>query len=112
MRELKNVVHRAYILAEDDIGSECLPNELGGRRPSNGNGAVAAAVPLPAVSNAEMGTTLMVRVGSSVAEVEQQLILATLEACSGNKQKTAEVLGVSLKTIYNRLNAYRETRAA
>ncbi len=59
-----------------------------------------------------MGTTLMVRVGSSVADVEQQLILATLEACSGNKQKTAEVLGVSLKTIYNRLNAYRETRAA
>jgi DNA-binding NtrC family response regulator len=51
-------------------------------------------------------------VGSSVADVEQRLILATLEACGGNKQKAAEVLGVSLKTIYNRLNAYRENRAA
>jgi len=109
VRELKNVVHRAYILAEEEIGGECLPNDLGGRSLTNGT---VARVPLPMMDGAEMGTTLMVRVGTSVADVEQQLILATLEACSGNKQKTAEVLGVSLKTIYNRLNAYRETRAA
>jgi DNA-binding NtrC family response regulator len=61
---------------------------------------------------AEMGTPLTVRVGSTVADVEQQLIMATLDACGGNKQKAAELLGVSLKTIYNRLNAYREHRAA
>ena len=47
------------------------------------------------------------RVGSSVDDVEQMLIFATLEACGGNKQRTAEVLGVSLKTLYNRLTAYR-----
>jgi DNA-binding NtrC family response regulator len=50
-------------------------------------------------------------VGSSAAAVEQQLILATLEACAGNKQKAAEVLGLSLKTLYNRLAAYREERS-
>jgi two-component system response regulator AtoC len=111
VRELKNLVHRAYILAEDEIGIASLPFDLAERViPTNG-----VEVSLPATSGngtAEMGTTLMVRVGSSVSDVEQQLILATLEACGGNKQRTAEVLGVSLKTIYNRLNAYRENRAA
>jgi len=111
VRELKNVVHRAYILSEDQIDPACLPNEVGGGGRPVAHPTLVSG-PLPELGNAEMGTTLMVRVGSSVADVEQQLILATLEACSGNKQKTAEVLGVSLKTIYNRLNAYRETRAA
>lgn len=110
VRELKNLVHRAYILAGGDtIGLECLPSDVVGRPTTNG---CAMATIAPVSAPADMGTTLMVRVGSSVADVEQQLILATLDACGGNKQRTAEVLGVSLKTIYNRLNAYRETRAA
>jgi DNA-binding NtrC family response regulator len=106
VRELKNLVHRAYILAEEEIGVECFPAEVVG-------GGTTAAVDIPrAQGTPELGTTLAVQVGSSVADVEQRLILATLEACGGNKQKAAEVLGVSLKTIYNRLNAYRENRAA
>jgi DNA-binding NtrC family response regulator len=40
-------------------------------------------------------------------EVEQRMILATLEHCGGDKKKAAEVLGISLKTLYNRLNLYR-----
>jgi DNA-binding NtrC family response regulator len=108
VRELKNLLHRAYILAEEEIGVECLPPEV------VGGGSTAAAVDLPHPGNGtrELGTTLEVQVGSSVADVEQRLILATLEACGGNKQKAADVLGVSLKTIYNRLNAYRESHAA
>jgi DNA-binding NtrC family response regulator len=52
-----------------------------------------------------------VRVGSSAADVERQLIVATLEACGGNKQKAADLLGISLKTLYNRLAAYKEPKA-
>ena len=44
--------------------------------------------------------------GSTFAEVERQLILATLEQCKGNKQSAANRLGVSLKRLYNRLNTY------
>ena len=107
VRELKNLVHRAYILAEQEIGVECLPPEV------VSGGAAAAATGLVRGDNPpELGTTLTVRVGSRAEDVEQQLILATLEACGGNKQKAAELLGLSLKTIYNRLNAYREHRAA
>jgi DNA-binding NtrC family response regulator len=108
VRELKNLVHRAYILAEEEIAEACLPPEVVGAAAAGaGNGCrVAAAGP------AELGMAVTVQVGSTVAEAEQRLILATLAACRGNKQRAAEVLGVSLKTIYNRLNAYREQRVA
>ncbi|HEV8578125.1 MAG TPA: sigma-54 dependent transcriptional regulator [Thermoanaerobaculia bacterium] len=88
VRELKNVVHRAFIMADEEITPRCLPRELGGDF-----GAVRS---------------LNFQVGASIEEVERRLITATLEAYGGNKRQTAEVLGVSLKTLYNRLNAYRE----
>ena len=109
VRELKNLLHRAYIMAENEISAQCLPPEvLGG---GGGGGGTVTEITRNG-GKPEMGTTFAVQVGSSVADVEQRLIMATLEACGGNKQKAAEVLGVSLKTIYNRLNAYRENRAA
>jgi two-component system response regulator AtoC len=88
VRELKNVVHRAFIMADQEISPRCLPREVGG---DSGN-----------VRN------LHFQVGASISEVEERLIMATLEAYGGNKRKTADVLGVSLKTLYNRLNTYRE----
>jgi len=88
VRELKNVVHRAFIMAEQEISPRCLPREVGG----------------------DSGTlrSLHFQVGTSIAEVERRLIMATLDLHGGNKRKTADVLGVSLKTLYNRLNTYRE----
>ena len=52
--------------------------------------------------------SLNFQVGTSIEEVERRLIMATLDAYAGNKRKTADILGVSLKTLYNRLNTYRE----
>ena len=46
-------------------------------------------------------------VGTSLAEAEKVLIYATLELCHGNKTRAASMLGVSLKTLYNRINEYR-----
>jgi DNA-binding NtrC family response regulator len=46
-------------------------------------------------------------VGISLAEAERRLIVATLERCQGNKTRAATILGVSLKTLYNRINEYR-----
>ena len=88
VRELKNVVHRAFIMADHEITPRCLPREVGGD--SGGT------------------RSLNFQVGTSIEEVERRLIMATLEAHGGNKRKTADVLGVSLKTLYNRLNTYRE----
>jgi len=88
VRELRNVVHRAFIMAEGNtIGAEDLSFDV--------------VEPL-----LEAGPYLTVRVGASIAEVERRLIMATLEHCDGHKERTAEVLGVSLKTLYNRLREY------
>jgi len=88
VRELKNVVHRAFIMADQEITPRSLPREVGGE-----SGSVRS---------------LNFQVGASIEEVERRLIMATLEAHGGNKRQTAEVLGVSLKTLYNRLNTYRD----
>ena len=50
---------------------------------------------------------MTVKIGTPIAEVERHLIIATLRHCEGNKAKAAELLGVSLKTLYNRLGTYR-----
>jgi DNA-binding NtrC family response regulator len=87
VRELKNVVHRAFIMADQEITPRSLPREVGG--------------------DSGFQRSLHFQVGSSIEDVEKRLIMATLEAYTGNKRKTADVLGVSLKTLYNRLNTYR-----
>jgi DNA-binding NtrC family response regulator len=91
VRELKNVMQRAYILAEDRITPDCLPREVR-------LGEVAA----------EAGPYLQVRIGSTLEDVERRLILATLDDLGGKKKDAAETLGVSLKTLYNRLKAYEQ----
>lgn len=88
IRELKNVMHRAYILADSIIDMENLPFEPGVRS---------------AKSN-ESDITLSV--GCSIADAERQLILASLKEYGGNKELTAATLGISLKTLYTRLHAY------
>jgi DNA-binding NtrC family response regulator len=87
VRELRNVVQRAFVMADEVIGIDSLSLGVSER-----------------VSD---GTRLEVRVGTSLPEVERRLLLATLEHFEGDKRRTAEVLGISLKTLYNRLNAYR-----
>lgn len=86
VRELNNVVERAFILAEDDVGVDSLP--------------LGVTEVLPASS-------LVMQVGTPIAEMERRLILATLDQCEGDKKKAAAVLEISLKTLYNRLNEYK-----
>jgi DNA-binding NtrC family response regulator len=88
VRELKNLVQRAYLLADGDL-------DLPGARAMSGASSVQPT-----------DGRVMVPLGTSLAESERNLICATLDRCGGNKTRTAEVLGVSLKTLYNRLHEY------
>jgi DNA-binding NtrC family response regulator len=54
---------------------------------------------------------LQFEIGTSLSDMERKTILATLDQCSGDKRRTAEMLGVSLKTLYNRLSEYGRTPA-
>jgi DNA-binding NtrC family response regulator len=86
VRELKNVIQRAYILADEVLSEEHLFDE--------GQALVEAT-----------GPNLILRIGStSLADAERRLIEATLEHCQGDKRKAAGCLGVSLRTLYYRLN--------
>ncbi|MGF1528892.1 MAG: sigma-54-dependent transcriptional regulator [Candidatus Competibacterales bacterium] len=88
VRELKNAIQRAFILADDEvIGPHHLP-DLANTRPAANVGG------------------LDINVGMPIEEVERQLICATLEHYGGDKPRTASALGISLKTLYNRLKQY------
>ncbi|CAB3683541.1 sigma-54-dependent transcriptional regulator [Trinickia soli] len=90
VRELKNYVQRAFIMAGPDADS-------------------TAAVPLQiSLSKPSAGTAVTIPFGTSLATADRQLILATLEQCGGVKTRAAEILGISLKTLYNRLVEYGE----
>lgn len=87
VRQLKHSLQRAFIMSGDEIRRESLAPEI--------------LAPAPV-----SGPYISIRVGSSLAEAERQLILATLRQCGGSKEMTARILGVSLKTLYNRVKKY------
>lgn len=88
VRELKNFVRRAFIMAEGDE----LDAELLAPRVSPSGDIAGGQVSLP--------------VGETLAEADRRLILATLQRCKGVKKQAAAVLGISPKTLYNRLEEY------
>jgi DNA-binding NtrC family response regulator len=91
VRELKNVIERAYILADDQIEASHIPADVG----------------VPEVELPEQSAAPPLKVGTSLADAERRLIMATLTHFAGDKRRAAETLGISLKTLYNRLNSYR-----
>jgi DNA-binding NtrC family response regulator len=104
VRELRNVLQRASILAEGEIGVEDL--ELEG---AAGDEDLRGARVVPRATTEVAGDadgTVRIEVGLPLADAERRVILATLQRCGGNKRKTARVLGISVKTLYSRLEAY------
>jgi len=93
VRELRNTLERAVIVCDSSmIEPRHLP-------PGFGN-----VVPRPVVAEAN---AVRVSVGTTVDEAEKQLILKTLESTHNNKTRAAEILGISLKTLHNKLKEYR-----
>jgi DNA-binding NtrC family response regulator len=101
VRELENTMHRAVLMASGpEIGPEAILAPDGGRLDQQrSTGSVAhAALAAEQVSRALVGRT--------VAEVERDLILETLKHCLGNRTHAANVLGISIRTLRNKLNEY------
>jgi len=83
VRQLRNVIERAVIVGRPPLLTlEDLPGDI---KPGHGDG------------------TMQIRLGSTLDDVGRELIIKTLEFTGGNKTRAAEVLGVSVKTLYNRL---------
>jgi two-component system, response regulator FlrC len=98
VRELENTMHRAVLLASGDT---ITPSAI-----------VLPDGSTPGVSQAVQATTSQgqptqgAMVGRTVADVEQQLIIDTLKHCLGNRTHAANILGISIRTLRNKLNEY------
>jgi DNA-binding NtrC family response regulator len=93
IRELRNVIERATILARGEFIEPAHLPPLGAAVRSGAPAAAAAVSIVP---------------GMTVDEAEQKLIVATLQAAGGNKTRAAEMLGISLKTLHNKLNRMKD----
>ena len=108
VRELENTMHRAVLLARDNRitpDSVLLTGDrLGGAQAANGD-AAAARHQDPDVTAAGGVREL---VGRTVADVERDLILDTLQHCLGNRTHAANILGISIRTLRNKLKLYSQ----
>src|ERR1700751_1341423 len=96
IRELRNVLERAAIMSEKDLVSRSsLPGEFG---------------KVTAKSPGDL-STIRFPIGTTVDAMERELILQTLQATGNNKTRAAELLGVSLKTLHNKLKEYGSEKA-
>ena len=106
VRELENTMHRAVLLAtSDEITMEAilLPD---GTRPGEA-GAIGGGEAVLG-SNGEGADNVAQLVGRTVADVERDLIIDTLQHCLGNRTHAANILGISIRTLRNKLKQYGE----
>ena len=113
VRELENTMHRAVLLASEGVIG---PDEilLTGARATHARAdaqpqaAATAAPPYNGGAVGSSGGSAGSQIGRTVADVEQDLILDTLQHCFGNRTHAANILGISIRTLRNKLRAYSE----
>ena len=93
VRELRNVIERATILAEGEFIER-------------------SHLPPPVAAGGAPPRALTLSPGTTIEEAERRLIMLTLEYTGNNKTRAAEILGISLKTLHNKLNRFREENPA
>jgi DNA-binding NtrC family response regulator len=98
VRELRNVIERAVIVCEGSVVEQ--------RHMPPGFGQASSR------TTAQEADAVRLGVGTTVGEAERMLILKTLESTHNNKTRAAEILGISLKTLHNKLKEYGRESAA
>jgi DNA-binding NtrC family response regulator len=93
VRELRHVIHRAFILSDSENGELELPERF--------------ESPFGQQNRLEG-----LQVGRSIRDIERELIMRTLAHFDGDKRAAAEILGISLNTLYNRLHVYEQEKAS
>ena len=106
VRELANLMRRAVALSQDEIDVDVLePSELS----AFGDPAVTSQFSSgdsPADAGSDFSINDQLRPGVSLVAMEKRLLLVTLDATGGNRSRAAEMLGVSLRTVRNKIREY------
>jgi DNA-binding NtrC family response regulator len=113
VRELENTTHRAVLLAQgDEIGSEAiiLSHSISPDGNSVTNGGMTEPSETPA--SGEMSAPTRPLVGRKMSDVERDLIIDTVYHCLGNRTHAANILGISIRTLRNKLKQYSEDGVA
>jgi two-component system response regulator FlrC len=103
VRELENMLHRAVLMAQGNIIEEqaiLLP----GGKPLEARNQPAEIVPIGGTAAPKRNDM----VGRTVEDVERELILDTLDYCLGNRTQAAQILGISIRTLRNKLKTYSD----
>src|SRR4051812_3163687 len=108
VRELENTIHRAVLLAQ---GPDIAPEAI---RLPDGTQVGPASIPVmqnASVQSAVVSAAAVTRslVGRTVSDVERDLILDTLDHCLGNRTHAANILGISIRTLRNKLREYSDS---
>ncbi|CAH9063573.1 Regulatory protein AtoC [Pseudoalteromonas holothuriae] len=117
IRELKHTIHRAFIMADLQENKLVFPASFDSpfsratQAPANANPPPQILSPHAPVTPPPVNTRLSAdtAVGTTIEELEKELIYKTLASVDGNKTNAAKILGISTKTLYNRLNSYEQT---
>jgi DNA-binding NtrC family response regulator len=113
VRELENTLHRAVLLAQGpDISPEAIRLPDGtqvGDQPAGGAASRAAQNSPVDGAMLQAGAATRSLVGRTVSDVERDLILDTLDHCLGNRTHAANILGISIRTLRNKLREYSDS---
>ncbi len=121
IRELENTMHRAILMAtQDDIEAEAIfiqsdglsasmapptPPAANAPDPAGVSNAQTTGVDAPTLQNQSSVESM---IGRTIADVERDMILNTLDHCLGNRTHAANILGISIRTLRNKLNQYKD----
>ena len=106
VRELENGMHRAVLLASGN-SLDCAAFDLsGGLMTESAAPVVSGLAVLAQMADADISRSAGELVGKTVAEVERDLIIDTLSHCLGNRTHAATILGISIRTLRNKLKLY------
>ncbi|MFM9890547.1 MAG: sigma-54 interaction domain-containing protein [Rickettsiales bacterium] len=111
VRELENIMHRAVLMAQGNVIDEAailLPSRANTSTPAPTNQAPALVAKTDAATEPKRNDL----VGRTVDDVEKELIIDTLNHCLGNRTQAAQVLGISIRTLRNKLKIYGDDTAA
>jgi two-component system, response regulator FlrC len=107
VRELENTIHRAVLLAPgSEIGADAIILSGSASVQSPPRAAAGAAIAHPAATAEDAIAGAGTLVGRTVADVERDLIIDTLRHCLGNRTHAATILGISIRTLRNKLRQY------
>ena len=114
IRELENTMHRAILISmEDEMEADAIhlkEGEFQGTAPAApaGNAPAASGTGSSGHPSPDNPGAVDSLVGRSIADVEKDMIINTLEHCLGNRTHAANILGISIRTLRNKLNQYKD----